>query len=78
MVTGFAGESPGADTLAVGAAAAAVAVGNDTFVMAQLALDALPTGVATALARLVGPVARAQHRTHTCQEAVKALNMHLS
>ena len=57
----LAGEPPGAGAPAVDALAVAAAVGHHALVVPQLALAALPAGVAPARPLLVVAVAGAQH-----------------
>ena len=61
LLAGLPGESPGAGAPAVDALAVAAAVCHDALVVPQLALSALPAGIAPARAILVVAVAGAQH-----------------
>ena len=61
LLAGLPGESPGAGAAAVDALAVAAAVCHHALVVAQLALAALPAGVAPARPVLVVAVARAQN-----------------
>ncbi len=68
FLTVVSGESPCAEAPPVDAPPVATAVGHLALVVAQLALHALPAGVAAAMAVLVVAVARAQHRADACKE----------
>ena len=67
LLAGLAGEAPCAGAAAVDALAVAAAVGHHALVVAQLALAALPAGVAPARPLLVVAVPGAQHGADACK-----------
>ena len=69
FLASFSGESPGAVALAVDAPPVTTAVGDLALVVAQLAFDPLPAGVAATLAILVVAIAGAQHGADAWEES---------